>query len=315
MNPVAGLLFACLVCSGLYINKYVLSVLGFKYPTIFQGWQTLAGLIIYKLLTVSCAKANFKLVSIDRPAFISLLPGFLFFTTSLVAGSKALSGVPVPIFISVSNTLPASIYIIDRIFPGGRPPVTLLQLAAASITLVTASVLVITKIGLDFSDTAYFWLLVGVICQVTYTLHGRIADARYGSWDRLYYNSVFSVIVLAPASLYLEEAFEALNFHHDRQGLFLAGCVASALIVAAINLHTLRLKQDEYFGALHHLALGVAALLSPVIFATDLSVLQWVLVVVNVVAAVPVPSHHVKDDEDTASMPGMMMIQDITWSC
>ena len=95
---------------------------------------------------------------------------------------------------------------------------------------MTASVLVITKIGLDFSDTAYFWLLVGVICQVTYTLHGRIADARYGSWDRLYYNSVFSVIVLAPASLYLEEAFEALNFHHDRQGLFLAGCVASALI-------------------------------------------------------------------------------------
>lgn len=58
----------------------------------------------------------------------------------------------------------------------------------------------------------------------------RIADARYGSWDRLYYNSVFSVIVLAPASLYLEEAFEALNFHHDRQGLFLAGCFASAFI-------------------------------------------------------------------------------------
>ena len=55
----------------------------------------------------------------------------------------------------------------------------------------------------------------------------------------------------------------------------------------------------------------MSALLSPVIFATDLSVLQWVLVGVNVLAAVPVPSHHVKDDEDTASMPGMMMIQDI----
>ena len=25
------------------------------------------------------------------------------------------------------------------------------------------------------------------------------------------------VVVLAPASFYLEEAFEALNFHHDRQ--------------------------------------------------------------------------------------------------
>ena len=91
MNPVAGILFTTLVCSGLYINKYILSVLGFKYPTIFQGWQTLAGLIIYKILTF-CSKSNFKLVSIDRPAFISLLPGFLFFTTSLVAASKALAG-------------------------------------------------------------------------------------------------------------------------------------------------------------------------------------------------------------------------------
>ena len=95
MNPIAGLLFACLVGSGLYVNKYVLSVLGFKYPTIFQGWQTLAGLVIYKLLTY-CSKANFKLVGIDRPAFISLLPGFLFFTTSLVAASKALAGKPLP---------------------------------------------------------------------------------------------------------------------------------------------------------------------------------------------------------------------------
>ena len=83
------------------------------------------------------------------------------------------AGVPVPIFVSVYNTLPASVYIIDRIFPGGRPPVTVLQLVSASLTLVTASVLVATQIGLDFSDTAYFWLVVGVICSVTYTLHCR----------------------------------------------------------------------------------------------------------------------------------------------
>ena len=38
MQPLAGLLFAVIVGSSLYINKYVLSVLGFKYPTIFQGW-------------------------------------------------------------------------------------------------------------------------------------------------------------------------------------------------------------------------------------------------------------------------------------
>ena len=71
--------------------------------------------------------------------------------------------------MSVYNTLPAAIYIIDRIFPGGRPPVGLLQLGAASVTLVTAAVLVLTQVGLDFSDSAYFWLVVGVICSATYT--------------------------------------------------------------------------------------------------------------------------------------------------
>ena len=91
MQPLAGLLFAVIVSSSLYINKYVLSVLGFKYPTIFQGWQTLASLVIFKVLTYT-HKNNFKLVNMDRSAFVSLLPGFLFHTTSIVAGSKALSG-------------------------------------------------------------------------------------------------------------------------------------------------------------------------------------------------------------------------------
>jgi len=301
MQPLAGLLFAVIVTSSLYINKYVLSVLGFKYPTIFQGWQTLASLVIFKVLTYT-HKNNFKLVKMDRSAFISLLPGFLFYTTSIVAASKALAGVSVPIFVSVLNTLPAAIYVIDRIFPGGRPPVDLLQLAGAVVTLASATALVLTQVGLDFSDSAYFWLLVAVICTVAYTLHCRIADARYTSWDRLYYNSIFSVIILTPASLYLEEAFQALNFHHEKQGLFLAGCASSALLTAVSHLYTLRLKQDEYFGPLYHLAMGLTALISPLLFTTNLSVLQWVLVVVNVIFTVPIPSHHMKDDEDEKLM-------------
>ena len=76
-------------------------------------------------------------------------------------------------------------------------------------------------------------------------------------------------------------------------------------IAAATNLHTLRLKQDEYFGALNHLALAITALISPVIFQTDLALLQWILVVTNVVASIPIPSHHVKDDEDD-KLPGLI---------
>jgi len=303
MNPVAAFFFACIVGCGLYINKYVLSILGFRYPTIFQGWQTLTGLIIYKLLTFG-SKSSFKLAGIDRPAFISLLPGFLFFTTSLIASSKALAGVPIPIYVSVYNTLPATIYLLDTVLPN-RPPVGPLQLGSAVTTLVTGGGLVLSQIGLDFSDSAYFWLVVGVVCSAAYCLHTRIADARYASWDRLYYNSIFSVIVLAPASFYLEEAFEALNFHHDRQELFLAGCIASAMLGAAANLYSVRLKQDEYFGPVQHLAFGVTAILSPLMFTTNLPTWQWCLVVINVVAAIPIPSH-VSKDEDEANFPGII---------
>jgi len=303
MNPVAAFFFSCILGSGLYINKYVLSILGFRYPTIFQGWQTLTGLIIYKLLTLA-SKSNFKLAGIDRPAFISLLPGFLFFTTSLIAGSKALAGLPIPIFVSVYNILPASIYLLDRVLPH-QAPTGHLQFGAALVTLVSGVVLVLSQIGLDFSDSAYFWLVVGVVCSAAYCLHCRIADARYGSWDRLYYNSIFSVIVLAPASFYLEEAFEALNFHHDRQELFLAGCLASAMLGAAANLYSVRLKQDEYYGPVQHLAMGATALISPLLFSTDLPMWQWCLVVINVVAAVPIPSHVSKDD-DESNFPGII---------
>ena len=96
MNIGAASIFIIILVLGLFVNKYVLSVLGFKYPTIFQvkvkvifsvffriwttyshslsilksnnfklkmikGWQTLCGLLLYKILTVT-GKSNFKVI-------------------------------------------------------------------------------------------------------------------------------------------------------------------------------------------------------------------------------------------------------------
>ena len=49
-------------------------------------------------------------------------------------------------------------------------------------------------------------------------------------------------------------------------------------------------------------------MLSPLIFTTQLTTLQWVLVIINVIVAVPIPSHHAKDEEDS-NLPGI--IQDL----
>jgi len=298
MNEIAGGIYFLLFFGGISINKYVLTVLGFKYPTIFQGWQTLAALIIYKLLNVFKPKI-YPITHVDRAGFISILPGLLFYTTSLVASSKALAEVPVCVYLAVQNTLPAAIFLFDKLYPSStRAPIQPLPAASAVTVMLTGVGLIMTETSLDFQESGYFWLIVGVMCTAASTLHARIADARFKSWDRLYFSSVFSVIILAPASLYLEEAFQALQFRHDRQELFVTGCLASAVLIACLNLYTTVLKEDDKFGLVQNVSSGVTALLSILIFPSELTTLQYVLMVLNLVTSIPIPSAMNRDADD-----------------
>jgi len=103
--------------------------------------------------------------------------------------------------------------------------------------------------------------------------------------------------VLLPASLYLEEAFEALNFQHRRQFRFLLGSVFSAAAGVALSLFQARLKEDPaWFGRLHHSGLAATALLSALIFDTDMAWWGWLSAVVNLTAVILVPSH-IRPDE------------------
>jgi hypothetical protein len=72
----------------LFILQYVLSVLKFTYPTVFQGWQTLVGVLILKYLTM---KKQLDVTVLDKATAISLLPHCLYFLGAIVAGSKALA--------------------------------------------------------------------------------------------------------------------------------------------------------------------------------------------------------------------------------
>ncbi|MEE6464241.1 hypothetical protein FKM82_006217 [Ascaphus truei] len=42
-GPAVGLTYCCFYLASYFTNKYVLSVLKFTYPTLFQGWQTFVG--------------------------------------------------------------------------------------------------------------------------------------------------------------------------------------------------------------------------------------------------------------------------------
>ena len=145
-------------------------------------------------------------------------------------------------------------------------------------------------------DSPKFWLVVHVFCVIAITLHGRIADARFGAADRLFYAYVFSLVVLAPASLYLEEAFQALHFQPSRQIDFVVGSIFSAIVGVGVNLYGIRLKDDENFGKLHHASLALAAIFSAAIFTTDVPWWGWLGAILNFVALIFVPTYMKKDD-------------------
>ena len=83
MHRASALTYSGLFLVSLSANKFVLSGLGFQFPMVFQGWQTLVGFVIYRLLH-SAGKVT--LTSLDVPGYISLFPFFLFFCSSILTG-------------------------------------------------------------------------------------------------------------------------------------------------------------------------------------------------------------------------------------
>eukprot|EP00093_Oithona_nana_P009450 09450.XXX_528956_529997_1 [CDS] Oithona nana genome sequencing. len=305
MNSIAIVVYSLIVSCTYFSNKFVLTYLGFRFPMVFQGWVTLVGSLILRLLAYIPSKQDptLRVLPLDRSAFISLLPNFFLFTISIIAGSKALAHLPILTFIAVANVVPAGIYILDNL---SLKKTSVVQLIS-SITVIGSSIPVILAASDDVDeegkaelsslmDSPKFWLVVHVFCVYCVSLHGRIADARFGAADRLFYSYIFSLVVLAPASLYLEEAFQALHFQPSRQIDFVLGSLISAFVGVAQNLYAIRLKEDEEFGKLHHASLGFAGLLSIAFFSTDLPWWGWMSCVLNLLALVFVPTFMKKDD-------------------
>ncbi|XP_043921698.1 transmembrane protein 241 [Protopterus annectens] len=99
-RPVLGFFFCIVYLNCYVVNKYVLSVLKFTYPTLFQGWQTLVGGL---LLHVTWKTGFVEVGNFTRSAVLSWLPGSVLFVGIIYAGSRALSRLPIPIFFTFHN--------------------------------------------------------------------------------------------------------------------------------------------------------------------------------------------------------------------
>ncbi|XP_065347090.1 UDP-N-acetylglucosamine transporter TMEM241-like isoform X1 [Cloeon dipterum] len=277
-------LFILVFVLSVFINKYVLSVLNFTYPTIFQGWQTLVGVIILKIFVLCSSNKAWRVSRLDRYEFLMLLPHFIFYVSAIVAGSKALSKLPIAVFVSVSG-LPAScIFLLDNLQESDSRA-TRIQLSSAGIAFGTSVLILLLdtqleeEAHLETTNSPYYWALFFVICLTAQSLYARISDThKYSALDKFYYSNLFSVIVLAPASVYLEEAFQALHFENAQQTLFHASCLLSGLLATGVGLLHCRTSADPDSDLTRGRAVaGLISFLIPVFRIPESALVQWLI--------------------------------------
>ena len=153
----------------------------------------------------------------------------------------------------------------------------------------SASLAVLLDLEMTFKDSPYFWSLVSLACVAVQKLHSRIADARYTETDRLYCCYVFSVITLAPASLYLEEAFEVLNFPHASRLDFMAACIGVGVLGLLLAVHSIKMQHVPRFGFLDAVSKLITSIVSLLIFEDTTNAYVKGLVVVSLLVGLFVP--------------------------
>nr|XP_034981330.1 transmembrane protein 241 isoform X1 [Zootoca vivipara] len=268
-RPATGLAFCLFYLSSYFTNKYVLSVLKFTYPTLFQGWQTLVGGF---LLHIFWKIGWTEISSSSRSEVLSWLPASALFVGIIYAGSRALSRLPIPIFLTLHNAADVIACGIEAFVQ--KEQTSRLKICRVLTLLVAAGCL--PFYDPQFDTDGYFWALIHLLCIGAYKVY-------YNSWrpnslsdsQQQYINYAFSVVMLAFASHPAGDLFSALEFPFLYFYRFHSSCFASGLLGFLLTLYTMKLKSNTSSGqyaAWSFLAKVITAALSLFFFEIAMNV-------------------------------------------
>ncbi|XP_028290495.1 transmembrane protein 241 isoform X2 [Gouania willdenowi] len=265
---VSGYVFSFIFIVSCFTNKFVLSVLNFTYPTLFQGWQTLIGAV----LLLTCVKLGWVEMSpISRSAALSWFPGSLLFVGNIYSGSRALSHMVIPFFFTLQNSSHVVSYIISTFIH--REKTHRIKLASVCIMLLSAINLPLHDPQFDYSG--YLWALGHLLCLGSYRVfqvHNR--SSNLSDLEQQCLNYLFSIVLLGLAAHPTGDLNGALAFPFLWSYTFYCGCCTSALLGFLLVLVTVRIKIGM---SLQHLAVWVytskiiAMFFSTFIFETSVS--------------------------------------------
>ncbi|XP_062847125.1 transmembrane protein 241 isoform X2 [Trichomycterus rosablanca] len=158
-NP--GLVFCIFFVASCFTNKYVLSVLRFTYPTLFQGWQSFSGAV---LLWVTGRLGWVEINGFPRSAAVSWLPATVLFLGNIYGGSKALSILPIPFFFVLQSVSEVVFFLIIRFIQ--REISSWIKTFSKSLMLMSAITLVLQNP--QFGPDGYIWAVIHFCCVGSY---------------------------------------------------------------------------------------------------------------------------------------------------
>ncbi|XP_026148582.1 transmembrane protein 241 [Mastacembelus armatus] len=277
-KDLGGLVFSLVFIGSYFTNKFVLSVLKFTYPTLFQGWQTLVGAVLLLLF----GKLGWVEMSrITGSAALSWLPASLLFVGHIYSGSRALSHIDIPRFFTLQNSSHVVSYVILRLVHREKTP--WLKLISVCLMMLSATNLPFYDPQLDSSG--YLWAVGHLVCVGAYRgfqLHYK--SSNLSDLQQQCINYVFSVLFLGFAAPLTGDLTGVLDFPFLQSHRFHCGCCASALLGFLLLLTTVRLKTGpslEHFGIWMLTSKVTAMFLCPIIFYMDINTPSLICVVIS----------------------------------
>ncbi|KAI2648814.1 Transmembrane protein 241 [Labeo rohita] len=154
---ILALVFCTFFTASYFTNKYVLSILKFTFPTIFQGWQTSTGAL---LLLVTWKLGLVEINGFSRSAAFSQLPGSFLFIGNIYAGSKALSLLPIPFFFVLQNVSEVFAFFIVTVTHREKPP----WMKLLSVCMLLGSATSLMLYNPRFGPSGYTWASIHLFC-------------------------------------------------------------------------------------------------------------------------------------------------------
>ncbi|CAO2593241.1 hypothetical protein LEMLEM_LOCUS7182 [Lemmus lemmus] len=210
-RSLLGLTFCTCYLASHLTNKYVLSVLKFTYPTLFQGWQTLiGGLLLHMSWKLGCVEISSSL----RSNILAWLPASVLSVGIIYAGSRALSRLAVPVFFILHNLAEVLICGYQKCVWKEVNNALFLVAAAGCLPFQDA----------QFDADGYSWAVVHAFCV------GKFLKCDI---DQQYLNYIFSSL----GDLFSAVDFPFLSFYR-----FHSSCCASGVLGFFLMLSTVKLK-------------------------------------------------------------------------